>query len=126
MLFNAQFLALVHIIVYAGAIMILFLFTIMLMNLNKENEVHKPRITRLGAIVVIFLLTMALIFIFKDTNPVVDYNNFHEDYQSVKKLGTVMLDDKEGYMVPFEYASILLLVAMIGVVLLTKKEKTQK
>lgn len=48
LLLNAQFLAIVHIIVYSGAIMILFLFTIMLMNLNKENEVHKPRITRLG------------------------------------------------------------------------------
>jgi NADH-quinone oxidoreductase subunit J len=45
--------AIVHIIVYSGAIMILF-FTIMLMNLNKENEVHKPRITRLGAIVSFF------------------------------------------------------------------------
>ena len=50
LLFNAQFLAIVHIIVYSGAIMVLFLFTIMLMNLNKEDEVHKPRITRLGAI----------------------------------------------------------------------------
>lgn len=47
LLLNSQFLAIVHIIVYSGAIMILFLFTIMLMNLNKENEVHKPRITRL-------------------------------------------------------------------------------
>ena len=50
-LMNAQFLAIVNIIVYAGAIMVLFLFVIMLMNLNKENEVHKPRITRLGALV---------------------------------------------------------------------------
>jgi NADH-quinone oxidoreductase subunit K len=49
LVFNAQFLALVQLIVYAGAIMVLFLFTIMLMNLNKEDEVHKPRITRLGA-----------------------------------------------------------------------------
>ena len=39
LLLNAQFLAIVHIIVYSGAIMILFLFTIMLMNLNKEDEV---------------------------------------------------------------------------------------
>ena len=41
LLFNAQFLAIVHIIVYSGAIMVLFLFTIMLMNLNKEGEPHK-------------------------------------------------------------------------------------
>src|SRR5215831_18991059 len=56
LLFNAQFLALVQMIVYAGAIMVLFLFTIMLMNLNKEDEVHKPRITRLGAIVVFIVM----------------------------------------------------------------------
>src|SRR3954471_10355926 len=51
LLLNAQFLAVVHIIVYSGAIMILFLFTIMLMNLNEQRDVHRPRITRLGAIV---------------------------------------------------------------------------
>ena len=55
LLFNSQFLAIVHIIVYSGAIMVLFLFTIMLMNLNKEDEVHKPRITRLGAVTVCIL-----------------------------------------------------------------------
>jgi NADH-quinone oxidoreductase subunit J len=41
---NSQFLAIVHIIVYSGAIMILFLFTIMLMNLNKENEFTNPEL----------------------------------------------------------------------------------
>ena len=43
-LLNAQFLAAVHIIVYAGAIMVLFLFVIMLLNLNKETEAHKMMI----------------------------------------------------------------------------------
>jgi NADH:ubiquinone oxidoreductase subunit 6 (subunit J) len=44
----------VHIIVYSGAIMILFLFTIMLMNLNKENEVHKPLHYKIRALVFLF------------------------------------------------------------------------
>ena len=65
LLFNAQFLAIVHVIVYAGAIMVLFLFTIMLMNLNKEDEVHKPRITRLGAITVFILMSVVLVTIFR-------------------------------------------------------------
>lgn len=126
-LFNAQFLAIVHIIVYSGAIMILFLFTIMLMNLNKEDEVHKPRITRLGAITVFVLLSTALVFIFMYSKPFVgDYPTTGEDFQSIKKLGTVLLDDKDGFMVPFEFASVLLLVAMIGAVLLSKKEKSTK
>jgi NADH-quinone oxidoreductase subunit J len=123
LLFNAQFLAVVHVIVYAGAIMVLFLFTIMLMNLNNEDEVHKPRITRLGAITVFVLLSSALVLIFMYSKPFVgDYPTTGEDFQSIKKLGTVLLDDKDGFMVPFEFASVLLLTAMIGAVLLSKKE----
>ncbi|HSN47436.1 MAG TPA: NADH-quinone oxidoreductase subunit J, partial [Flavobacterium sp.] len=124
LLLNAQFLAIVHVIVYSGAIMILFLFTVMLMNLNKENEVHKPRITRLGAIVMFCLMCLVLIAIFINSKPIVgEYVTTGEDYQSIKVLGKVLLNE---YMVPFEFASVLLLVAMIGSVLLSKKEKLEK
>jgi NADH-quinone oxidoreductase subunit J len=120
LLLNAQFLAIVHVIVYSGAIMILFLFTVMLMNLNKENEVYKPRVTRLGAIVLFCLMCLILIAIFINSKPIVgEYVTTGEDYQSIKVLGKVLLNE---YMVPFEFASILLLVAMIGAVLLSKKE----
>jgi NADH-quinone oxidoreductase subunit J len=123
LLLNSQFLAIVHVIVYAGAIMILFLFTVMLMNLNKENEVYKPRITRLGAIVTFCLMCLVLIAIFINSKPIVgEYITTGEDYQSIKALGKVLLNE---YMVPFEFASVLLLVAMIGAVLLSKKEKTK-
>jgi len=101
--------------------MILFLFTIMLMNLNKEDEVHKPRITRLGAITVFIFLSAVLIAIFINSKTIMGtYESSGEDFQSIKKLGKILLNE---YMVPFEYASILLLVAMIGVVLISKKEK---
>ena len=121
LLLNSQFLAIVHVIVYSGAIMILFLFTIMLMNLNKENEVHKPRITRLGAVVSFCLICLILIAIFVNSKPIVgEYVTTGEDYQSIKVLGKVLLNE---HMVPFEFASVLLLVAMIGAVLLSKKEK---
>lgn len=124
LLLNAQFLAIVHIIVYSGAIMILFLFTIMLMNLNKEDEVHKPRITRLGAIVSFCLVCLVLIAIFTNSKPIVgEYVATGEDYQSINVLGKILLNE---YMVPFEFASILLLTAMIGTVLLSKKEKLEK
>jgi NADH-quinone oxidoreductase subunit J len=124
LLLNAQFLAIVHVIVYSGAIMILFLFTVMLMNLNKENEVHKPRVTRLGAIVLFCLMCLVLIAIFVNSKPIVgEYVTTGEDYQSIKVLGKVLLNE---YMVPFEFASVLLLVAMIGAVLLSKKEKLEK
>jgi NADH-quinone oxidoreductase subunit J len=127
LLLNAQFLAIVHIIVYSGAIMILFLFTIMLMNLNKENEVHKPRTTRLAAVLFFVLICAIMIKIFIDSTPI-DSSIYvsGEDFQSIKVLGKVLLDSNYGYMVPFEFASILLLVAMIGAVLLSKKERTEK
>jgi len=125
LLLNSQFLAIVHVIVYSGAIMILFLFTVMLMNLNKENEVHQPRITRLGAIVSFCLISLVLIAIFINSKPIADgtYEVTGEDYQSIKVLGKVLLNE---YMVPFEFASVLLLVAMIGAVLLSKKQKSTK
>ena len=121
LLLNAQFLALVNLIVYIGAIMILIVFTLMLMNLNKENEVHKPRVTRLGAIFLFCTMCVVLIAMFINSKPIVgEYTTTGEDYQSIKVLGKVLLNE---YMVPFEFASILLLVAMIGAVLLSKKEK---
>ncbi|MGA9637028.1 NADH-quinone oxidoreductase subunit J [Flavobacterium sp.] len=124
LLLNSQFLAIVHVIVYSGAIMILFLFTIMLMNLNEKKEVHRPRVTRLGAIVAFSLVCLVLIKVFIDSKPIVgEYTTTGEDYQSIKVLGKVLLNE---YMVPFEFASILLLVAMIGAVLLSKKEKLEK
>jgi NADH-quinone oxidoreductase subunit J len=117
-------LAIVQIIVYAGAIMVLFLFTLMLMNLNKENEVHRPRITRWAAVLVCAVMGIVLVAIFKNSNNLEGpFENPTEDFQSIKKLGQVLLNE---YMVPFEYASILLLAAMIGTVLLSKKEKTQE
>ena len=124
LMFNAQFLALVQLIVYAGAIMVLFLFTIMLMNLNKEDEVHKPRITRLGAIIVFILMSVVLVTVFINSKTIMgEYDVTGEDFQSIKALGKILLNE---YMVPFEFASILLLVAMMGVVLLSKKEKIEK
>ncbi len=127
LLFNAQFLAMVHIIVYSGAIMILLLFTLMLMNLNKEDEVHKPRITRLGAVLSVLITCGILLSIFIQTKPIMgDYDTTGEDYQSIKVLGQVLLDQDNGFMLPFEFVSILLLVAMIGAVLLSKKENSAK
>ena len=104
--------------------MVLFLFTIMLMNLNKEDEVHKPRITRLGAVVVMSITCLGLLAIFVNSKPIVgEYDSNGNDFQSIKALGKILLNE---YMVPFEYASVLLLTAMIGTVLLSKKEKTGK
>ncbi|RYZ82050.1 MAG: NADH-quinone oxidoreductase subunit J, partial [Proteobacteria bacterium] len=86
--------------------------------------VHKPRVTRLAAAIIFILTCLVLIAIFVQTKPIVgDYDHTGEDYQSIKVLGKVLLNE---YMVPFEFASVLLLVGMIGAVLLSKREKTEK
>ncbi|HRB72578.1 MAG: NADH-quinone oxidoreductase subunit J [Flavobacterium sp.] len=121
LLLNAQFLAIVHVIVYSGAIMILMLFTIMLMNLNKEHEKHKPKLIIIAATIAFCLVALVLLAALLKTKPVVEsYYNSGTDFQSIKVLGQVLLNE---YMVPFEFASVLLLVAMIGAVLISKKEK---
>ena len=120
LLLNAQFLAVVHIMVYAGAIMVLFLFTLMLMNLNQESERHKPAIMRIGAVISAGLLMLVIISVLQRAQymPV----PYHQDptIGTIHNLGKVLLDE---YLLPFEFASILLLSAMIGAVLLTKREK---
>lgn len=120
LMFNAQFLAIVHIIVYSGAIMILMLFTIMLMNLNKEDEKNKSALSRIAAAISFCLVAFVLLATFIKAQPLItEYKITGEDYQSIKVLGQVLLNE---YMVPFEFASVLLLVSMIGAVLLSKKE----
>jgi NADH-quinone oxidoreductase subunit J len=78
----------------------------------------------LGAIILFGLTCAILIALFVNSKPIMGaYDATGEDFQSINKLGNVLLNE---YMVPFEFASILLLVAMIGTVLLSKKEKIQK
>lgn len=121
LLLNAQFLFIVHIIVYSGAIMVLFLTTLMLLNLNEETEQHKPAMARLGALVAAIILGLVLVAAVSKTATLMPMNNTTVDIGSIKALGKVLMDE---YFYPFEFISILLLSAMVGVVLLTKKEKT--
>lgn len=118
-LLNAQFLAAVHVIVYAGAIMVLFLYVIMLLNLNKESEFHRSVVQKSGATIVGCLLLILLIGSIKKLT----IENTHNDENPiglVKNLGNVLFTD---FVLPFEICSILLLAAMIGAVLLTKTDK---
>jgi NADH-quinone oxidoreductase subunit J len=119
-MFNAQFLAMVHLIVYSGAIMILMLFTIMMMNFN-EQKIRKKNLVVVAAVVALCLVAYVLLATFLKAQPMIEqYVVTGEDYQSIKVLGQVLLDD---YVVPFEMAAVLLLVSMIGAVLLSKKDK---
>lgn len=119
-LLNAQFLAVVNFIVYMGAIMVLFLFVLMLLNLNKETEPMKSNLVKIMATVAGLCLITTLIGsmnLLEVSNPVVLVN---PNIGLVKELGKVLFKD---FLLPFEISSILLLTAMVGAVLLAKNDK---
>ncbi len=118
-LLNAQFLAAVHIIVYAGAIMVLFLFVIMLLNLNKETEPHKPIAVKFAAVISAGILLIVLVGALRSTNSLPAPETINTDMGLVKNLGKVLFKQ---FLLPFEIASILFLSAMVGAVMLGKKD----
>jgi NADH-quinone oxidoreductase subunit J len=119
-LLNAQFLAVVHIIVYAGAIMVLFLFTVMLLNLNKEEHSPKPLWVKAAAIIAGCMLGLVLIAVFRGYDLKVAQDPMVTQIGLVKNLGKILYSE---YKLPFELASVLFLTAMVGAVLLGKKEQ---
>ncbi len=119
-LLNAQFLAVVHIIVYTGAIMVVFLFVIMLLNLNKTNEPHKSVMTKIMAVISGGMLFLVLIAAAKGVNDMIVTKEFDANIGLVANLGRILYTD---YMIPFEASSVLFLSAMVGAVMLGKKDK---
>jgi NADH-quinone oxidoreductase subunit J len=120
LLLNAQFLAIVNIIVYAGAIMVLFLYVLMLMDLKKETEPQKNRWLKLAGAVAGGSLLLVLVAALKATDISKDIAETRTgDIGLIEKLGEVLFKD---YVVPFEISSILFLSAMVGAVVIGKKE----
>lgn len=119
-LLNAQFLAAVNIIVYAGAIMVLFLFVIMFLNIKQDHEEAKSNITKIAGAIVGGTLFVILFGAYRKTFiPNYDPQTFDSQVGMIENLGQLLFRD---YLLPFELASILLLVAMVGAVLLGKRE----
>ncbi len=117
-LLNAQFLAAVHVIVYAGAIMVLFLYVIMMLNLNAEVEPHKRKIVKVAATIAGGLLMVVLVGALRNSTDQMTPASGPQ-IGMIKGLGKSLYND---FMLPFEISSILFLVAMVGAVMLGKKE----
>lgn len=118
-LLNAQFLGIVQIIVYAGAIMVLFLYVLMMLNLKKADESKKDNILKFIGIFAsgLILFGMLKVFIgFKNNQPIADI-----DYSVglTKNLGKLLFSE---YVLPFELASVLILAGIVGAVLIGKKD----
>ena len=119
-LLNAQFLAVVHIIVYTGAIMVLFLFVIMLLDMNRENEPHKKWTTKLAAVISGGLLLLVLLAALKKLSIMPIQHAVNNKMGLVHDLGQVLFKD---FLLPFEATSVLFLAAMVGAMMLGKHEK---
>jgi NADH-quinone oxidoreductase subunit J len=119
-LLNAQFLAIVNIIVYAGAIMVLFLFVIMLMNLNKETEPQKSRWMKFAGALAGGCLLLIFVAALHNSDLKLRSAQIKEgEIGLIKYLGNELFTT---YVVPFEISSILFLSAMVGAVVIGKKE----
>lgn len=125
-LLHAQFIAAIQIMVYAGAIMVLFVFVIMLLNLNKTDVegdydkllFQKPSAIILGFILVVMIGAVTLNTVFQGTQG--EYTP-----ESINQIGNTQLVGKmlfTKYVFPFEIASILLFAAVLGAIILAKKQ----
>ena len=124
LLLSAQFIAIIQVLVYAGAIMVLFLFVIMLLNLEKEKKIITRH--RLQKVVGVFLGVILLAQIGMIFNSVLlegGKGNFPSE--KVAAIGNTEVVARllfTDFLLPFEITSVLLLVAIIGAIVLAKKQ----
>lgn len=118
-LLNAQFLAIVNFIVYMGAIMVLFLFVLMLLNLNEGSVGSKSNLVKMVGVIAGMCLIITLVGSVKALNTSDPIILRTQDLGLVKSLGRVLFSK---FLLPFEISSLLLLTAMVGAVLLAKKD----
>lgn len=117
LILSAEFLFAVHIIVYAGAIMVLFLYVIMLLNLNKDTEPQKEAVYKIAAIISGGLLMLVLVAALKGAEAEQLQLGVNTEIGLVKNLGKMLFNE---FLLPFEIVSVLLLAAMVGAVMLGK------
>jgi NADH-quinone oxidoreductase subunit J len=118
---NAQFIAVIQVLVYAGAIMVLFLFVIMLLNLGDEErlaeKISYAKMIGVGLSVGVFLEIVYIVGFSTGALPRGDLSNGAQ-IGTIEEIGTVLFTS---YLFPVEIVAILLLAAVIGAVILAKK-----
>jgi NADH-quinone oxidoreductase subunit J len=127
-LLEAPFVAVVQIIIYAGAIMVLFLFTVMLLNVPREDAaewdrshpLYRPMAVRVGAALAVLLALELGWALSRTAGLSVGVGDDAQAVSSVESLGRVLFTD---YMFAFEVTSILIIAAMVGAVVLAKKRE---
>lgn len=120
LLLGAEFLALVQIIVYSGAIMVLFVFVIMLLNTGTEQQTHGSRAAYRAGIPGVLALFAVLASTFLSLRAGLGTVRLGSFLTTTEELGHVLFRD---LLLPFEVTSILILVAILGAVALAGKER---
>lgn len=127
LILSAPFIALAQVTVYAGAIMVLFLFVIMLLGaekLSRGKVLPYQRPLAMGlAVVLVVEAAYLLLSRVQSTAKIVVPTGATNTVEEIRELGMVLFSD---YLLPFEVTSILLLVAMIGAIVMTKREKGEQ
>jgi len=120
LLLHAYFLAAIQVLVYAGAVMVLFLFVIMLLDLKEEESRRVRRLTEKLVVIGALFATGAILVIFlRIVHAVPGQGSELTLDGGTLPLGRMLFTR---YLLPFEVVSVLLLVAMVGVILLSKKD----
>ncbi|MCU0572125.1 MAG: NADH-quinone oxidoreductase subunit J [Syntrophobacteraceae bacterium] len=119
-LLDAHLIAALQLIVYAGAIMVLFLFVIMLLNIEEKEGllgVNTILLQFLGMLVV-GMLFVTMVSLFKGDGAPLTFGAVGDDFGTTKAVGMMLFTE---YLLPFEIASVLLLAAIVGAVILAKR-----
>ncbi len=124
MLLHAEFLAIALVLVYVGAVMVLFLFVVMMLDINLER-IRQGFWSYLpvGALIGILMLVEMVVVLggrYFSTESMPPPSGFENGYSNTKELGRLIYTD---YVYPFELASIVLLLAMIAAVALTLRKR---
>ena len=118
---HAEFLAAVQVIVYAGAILVLYLFVVMLLNLKQDERYHRqwPVAAAIGSLLALEAIVLTLAKGGTSVARPAVAATAAEGLGNTEALGDVLYST---YLFPFEVASLILLVAMIGAIILAKKD----
>lgn len=121
---RAEFIAAVQIVVYAGAIMVLFIFVIMLLNVPKDQpQIERQRVLRYLAIPFAALLIAEIFYVVRPIRlsalPAVPAGNADQAVGTTWSIGTALFTD---YLLPFEVTSVLILMAVVGAMVLARRE----
>ncbi len=119
LLLGAEFLAAIQVIVYAGAIMVLFVFVIMLLGAGEEEHTRGSKIALIFGVPGMIVGVVLVVWVLLKSNPLGESIGVGSLYGSGQTIGRLLFGD---FLLPFEITSVLILIAIMGAVVLARRE----